>query len=105
MKNVLIYIIWFKTFIEILGTFIFVSTIITQKNPIIIGFVFTIIIIISSYIGIRDPGVHFNPIISMIILLEDQFHWKDAIRFISSQLIGGLLAWKMWSNYNIIKKF
>ena len=105
MINNLIYNIWFKTFIEILGTFIFVSALITQENPIIIGIVFTILVIISSFIGIRDPGVHFNPIISIIILLEDQYDWKDAIRFISSQVIGGLLAWKLLSNYNIIKKF
>ena len=97
--------IWFKILVEIFGTFIFVSVVITQKNSIIIGIVFTLLVLFASYLGIKDPGVHFNPIISLIILLEEQMYWKDAVRFILSQIIGGLLAWKLWSNYNVIKKF
>ena len=94
-----------SSIVETIGTFIFVSSLITQKNPFIIGLVFAILITIAGILGISNPGVHFNPIVSIIILLEEQIHWKDAVRFILCQIIGGIAAWKLWSKYNIIKKF
>lgn len=91
--------------IEILGTFLFVSVLITQKNPIIIGISLIILIFMAEFLGIKEPGVHFNPIVSIIILLEKQYKWHDALKFIICQIIGGLLAWKLWSNYKFIKDF
>lgn len=91
--------------LEIIGTFLFVSILITQKNPLIIGLSLIILMYIAEFLAIKDPGVHFNPIVSIIILLEKQYKWHDALKFIICQLIGGLIAWKIWSNYNIIKKF
>lgn len=96
---------FYNLIIEIIGTFIFVSVLITQSNPIIIGLSLIILIYLAKFLNIKDPGVHFNPIVSIIILLENQYKWHDAVKFIICQIIGGLLAWTVWKKYNYVKKF
>jgi glycerol uptake facilitator-like aquaporin len=89
-----------KIFAEIIGTFIFLSTIIVvvnvQKNDGInflkIGLALSIAIVIFGSIS----GGHYNPGVSFMFYLNRQLSSKELVVYILSQLVGATLAFTMF---------
>jgi hypothetical protein len=85
-------------FAELLGTFIFLSIIITSVHSktagvslawIKIGLALSISILLVGFIS----GGHLNPAVSLMFYLNNQLKLEDLILYIIAQLIGGSFAY------------
>ncbi|MBL4715394.1 MAG: aquaporin family protein [Bacteroidia bacterium] len=74
--------------IELIGTFFLVLVIGLAGNPIAIG----CILVGLVYAGFPISGAHYNPAVTIAILLRKKIEGKDAGMYIVFQIIGALLA-------------
>lgn len=79
--------------VEILGTFIFFSIILsavaeTSYGPIAIA----VGLLAAIYFGGKISGGHYNPAVSFMMLIKGNIDIITAISYIIAQLIGALLA-------------
>ena len=77
-----------KYLTEFIGTFFLVLIIGLSKNPLAIGFGLTILV----YMGAHISGAHYNPAVSLAMLMRKEININDFIKYISSQVIGASLA-------------
>ena len=77
-----------KYLTEFIGTFFLVLIIGLSKNPLAIGFGLTILV----YMGAHISGAHYNPAVSLAMLLRKEINISDLIKYISSQVLGASLA-------------
>lgn len=74
--------------IEFLGTFIFLSTIVSTGQPLIIGLVLSLLI----YLGLDISGGHFNPAVTVMSLFNKSIDIENAAGYIIAQISGGIFA-------------
>ena len=74
--------------IEFLGTFIFLSTIVSTGQPLIIGLVLALLI----YLGLDISGGHFNPAVTIMSLFNKDIDMENAVGYLIAQISGGIFA-------------
>jgi|UniRef100_A0A6C0LHM0 aquaporin Z len=79
--------------VEILGTFIFLSIILSavaesSYGPIAIA----VGLLAAIYFGGKISGGHYNPAVSIMMLFKGNISLSTAIGYIIAQITGGLLA-------------
>jgi aquaporin Z len=82
----------YKPLVEFIGTFIFLSVILTQGQAIPIGIALAAVI----FFGGAVSGGHFNPAVSFMKLIGGDFGADGAIMFIAyvaAQLLGASAAY------------
>ncbi|HIG32309.1 MAG TPA: porin [Flavobacteriales bacterium] len=74
--------------IEFIGTFFLVLTIGLTGDPIAIG----TMLMVMVYMGGHISGAHYNPAVSLAMIIRGLLSVKEAINYILSQLAGAILA-------------
>lgn len=83
-----------KYFVELVGTFIFLSVIMVAVNSNIkwaflpVGLALSMVV----YWGGGISGGHFNPAVSAMFFVNGNLNLVDLLTYIVCQIIGGLLA-------------
>jgi len=77
---------------EILGTFIFFSVILKTAGTSLAPISIPIGLLASIYIFGNISGGHFNPGVSIMQFFKNEISFMALIIYISSQIIGALLA-------------
>jgi aquaporin Z len=73
---------------EFIGTFFLVLAIGLTGNPIAIGGMLMVMV----YMGGHISGAHYNPAVSIAMIIRGLLSVKEAIKYILSQLLGAILA-------------
>ncbi len=73
---------------EFIGTFFLVLTIGLTGDPLAIG----VMLMVMVYMGGHISGAHYNPAVSIAMILRGLLTTKEAINYILSQLAGAFLA-------------
>ena len=73
---------------EFIGTFFLVLTIGLTGDPIAIG----TMLMVMVYMGGHISGAHYNPAVSIAMIIRGLLSVKEAIKYILSQLSGAILA-------------
>lgn len=84
----------FKCLIEFVGTFIFLSIILTTGQAIPIG----IALMAAIYWGGSVSGGNFNPAVSFMMLLDRQINLPQCVGYMIAQLLGAFLAYVYFKN-------
>ncbi|MBL4735205.1 MAG: aquaporin family protein [Flavobacteriales bacterium] len=74
--------------VEFIGTFFLVFVIGLTGNPIAIG----CILMVMVYMGGHISGAHYNPAVTIAILIRKKIETKDALMYIVFQILGAALA-------------
>ena len=74
--------------VEAVGTFIFLSVIVSVGKPIPIAIALAAVI----YFGGAISGGHFNPAVSILMMLLGKLTKQDMLFYVLCQLIGGVLG-------------
>jgi aquaporin Z len=77
-----------ELFVELIGTFIFLSVIISYGKAIPIGLTLACVV----YWGGSVSGGHFNPAVTIMTLLNKKINIIKALFYIICQIIGAILA-------------
>ncbi len=73
---------------ELIGTFFLVFVIGLTGNPIAIG----CILMVMVYMGGHISGAHYNPAVTLAVLLRKKIEAKDAMMYMIFQVLGAILA-------------
>jgi aquaporin Z len=73
---------------EFIGTFFLVLAIGLTGNPIAIG----AMLMVMVYMGGHISGAHYNPAVSIAMIIRGLLSVKEAVNYILSQLAGAILA-------------
>ena len=73
---------------EFIGTFFLVLTIGLTGDPLAIG----VMLMVMVYMGGHISGAHYNPAVSIAMIIRGLLSVKEAINYILSQLAGAILA-------------
>ncbi len=75
--------------VELIGTFIFLSVILSQGQAIPIGMALAV----SIYFGGSISGGHFNPAVTIMKMLDSNgVSVPDGVAYIVAQVLGGIAA-------------
>lgn len=77
-----------KYITEFIGTFFLMLTIIMSKNPIAIGSVLMIMV----YAGGHISGAHYNPAVTLAVLIRKRIKINEAIPYWVSQVAGAVVS-------------
>jgi aquaporin Z len=77
-----------KYITEFIGTFFLVLTVGLTGNPLAIGAALMVMI----YAGGHISGAHYNPAVTLAVLIRGKISTGDALVYIGSQLAGGVAA-------------
>jgi len=77
-----------KYIIEFLGTLFLVLIISLSQNPIAIGLGLAVLV----YMGAHISGAHYNPAVSLSMLINKQIQLKEFSFYVASQLLGSVVA-------------
>ena len=78
-----------KLFIELFGTYFLVLIIgLSSGNPIAVGFGLMVLV----YCGAHISGAHYNPAVTLAMLLQKEISPLDSIKYFLSQTLGSTLA-------------
>ena len=77
-----------KYIIEFLGTFFLVLIIGLSQNTLAIGLGLAVLV----YMGAHISGAHYNPVVSLAMLINDQIELKDFSFYLASQVLGSVVA-------------
>ena len=77
-----------KYLTEFIGTFFLVLTIGLTGNPLAIGSLLMVMI----YAGGHISGAHYNPAVTLAVLIRGKIKSNEAILYMGSQLAGALIA-------------
>lgn len=77
-----------KYIIELIGTFFLVLTIGFSGNPLAIGAMLMVMVYMGGYIS----GAHYNPAVSLAVLIRGKINAKDFALYIIFQTLGAFLA-------------
>lgn len=78
----------FDLIVEFIGTFVFLSVILTVGQPIPI----VVALLAAIYFGGHISGGHFNPAVSTMFLAKGAISIEKYIGYVLAQVLGGLLA-------------
>lgn len=84
-----------KLFVEFIGTFIFLSVILSQSQAIPIALTLAAMI----YFGGAISGGNFNPAVSFLQYLGGKFDGTQLTSYVIAQLLGATLAFHFNRNY------
>jgi aquaporin Z len=73
---------------ELIGTFFLVFVIGLTLNPLAIGAVLMAMVFMGGHVS----GAHYNPAVTLAVLIRKKIDAKDAMMYMVFQLIGALLA-------------
>lgn len=73
---------------ELIGTFFLVFVIGLTGNPIAIG----CILMVMVYMGGHVSGAHYNPAVTLAVLIRKKIEGKDAMMYMIFQIVGAMLA-------------
>jgi len=74
--------------VELIGTFFLVFVIALTGNPLAIGS----ILMVMVYMGGHISGAHYNPAVTLGVLIRKKIETKEAIVYMAFQVIGAFLA-------------
>ena len=78
-----------KLFIELFGTYFLVLIIgLSSGNPIAVGFGLMVLV----YCGANISGAHYNPAVSLAMLVQKEISPLDSVKYFLSQTLGSTLA-------------
>ena len=77
-----------KYTIEFLGTLFLVLIIGLSQNPVAIGLGLAVLV----YMGAHISGAHYNPVVSLAMLINNQIELKEFSFYLASQLLGSVVA-------------
>jgi len=77
-----------KYLTELVGTFFLVLIIGLSKNPLAIGFGLTVLV----YMGAHISGAHYNPAVSLAMLLRKEINNSDFFKYLVAQILGAFIA-------------
>jgi aquaporin Z len=84
-----------KYIVEFLGTFIFLSVILSQGQALPIAIALASVIFFGGSIS----GGHFNPAVSFMMHMNNVLPLEDFLFYVVSQLAGGFVALIMFKNF------
>lgn len=82
--------------VEFIGTFIFLLVIFITSNPFAVGATLTGL----KWIGSKLGSSHFNPAVSLFLLLNNRINNYEFVGQISSQLLAALSAYLYYKYKN-----
>jgi len=82
-----------KYFVEFIGTFIFLSVILSHGKPFPIAMALLGVI----YFGGSISGGNFNPAVSTMMYLRNSLSANDLAFYIMAQILGGVVALKFFN--------
>ena len=78
-----------KLFIELFGTYFLVLIIgLSSGNPIAVGFGLMVLV----YCGAHISGAHYNPAVTLAMLVQKEISLLDSVKYFLSQTLGSTLA-------------
>jgi aquaporin Z len=77
-----------KYLVEFIGTFIFLSVILSKGEAIPIG----VALATAIFFGGKISGGHFNPAVSAMMHLHGKINTEDLIAYMVAQFLGGVGA-------------
>ncbi len=77
-----------KLLVEFIGTFFLVLTVALTGDPLAIGGVLIALVYMGGYIS----GAHYNPAVTIALLINKKISNEDAKAYILTQLIAGIVA-------------
>ncbi len=77
-----------RNVIEFIGTFFLVLTVGLTLNPFAIGGVLAALVYMGGYIS----GAHYNPAVTIAVLLNGKIKFPAAIQYMVVQMLGGIAA-------------
>lgn len=77
-----------KYIVEFIGTFFLVLVIALTGNPLAIGIVLTALVYMGGYIS----GAHYNPAVTLAVLINKKISSTDALRYVIVQLSAAIVA-------------
>src|SRR5258708_23726482 len=77
-----------KYLIEFLGTFFLVLVVAFTGNPLAIGAVLAAIVYMGGYIS----GAHYNPAVTLGLLLSKKINLDISLRYMLTQLLASIIA-------------
>ena len=86
---------------EFIGTFFLVLAIAFSGEPLIIG----VTLMVMVYMGGHISGAHYNPAVSIAMIIRGLLTKSEAVRYIISQLLGASFAviFTYWVTGNMMK--
>ena len=78
----------FDLIVEFVGTFIFLSVILTTGQAIPIG----LALAAAIYFGGKVSGGHFNPAVSTMMAVKGSISIEKYIGYVVAQVLGGIVA-------------
>ena len=87
-----------KYLVEFIGTFIFLSVILTTGEAFPIGLALATVI----FFGGKISGGNYNPAVSTMMFLKHKLNAGDYVGYVVAQILGGIAAY-LFNNYTTIK--
>ena len=76
---------------EFLGTFFIVLAVAITSNP----FAIAAMVMAWMYIGGHVSGAHYNPLVSLSMVLVNKLSWRNFGLYVLAQILGGISAFAM----------
>ena len=77
-----------KALVEMIGTFFLVLVIALTGNPLAIGAILMVMVYAGGYIS----GGHYNPAVTLAVLMQRKIKPNQAVMYMLSQLLGAVVA-------------
>ncbi len=74
--------------IEAIGTFFLVFTVALSGDPLAIGAILVAMVYMGAYIS----GAHYNPAVTLGVMLQGEMKPVEAVRYMTAQTVGAVLA-------------
>jgi glycerol uptake facilitator-like aquaporin len=86
-----------KYLVEFTGTLLFVYVFLATQNPIAIGSVLALILLLSTNIS----GGHINPVVTIVMSSLGKIPTAEVLPYCLAQVFGGLAALEIFKKYKI----
>lgn len=73
---------------EFIGTFFLLLTVGLSANPLAIGAALAALVYMGGYIS----GAHYNPAVTLAVLIRGKISSHDALKYVAAQLLGAVAA-------------
>jgi aquaporin Z len=77
-----------KLLVEFIGTFFLVFVVLLSGNPLAIG----CILMVMVYMGGHISGAHYNPAVTLAVLIRGKIKANEALLYMLAQVIGAIAA-------------
>lgn len=89
-----------KYVVEFIGTFIFLSVILSHPEPISIAIALAAVILFGASVS----GAHYNPAVSVMMAINGTMPMPEMLGYIAAQVAGAALALLVYNNHIKSKK-